>query len=323
VAPETARIPAVLLMGPTASGKSHLASELASRFDVEIVSVDSAQVYRGMDIGTAKPDAGTRERVPHHLIDIVDPTDAYSAARFRTDALAAAAAIRARGRLPLFVGGTMLYFKALTEGLSALPRADAVVRSRIDARAAVEGWPALHAALARIDPATAARLAPTDAQRIQRALEVFELTGTPLSKLQGAREIGASLGPTVRLALVPGDRARLHAAIAARFDAMLDAGLVDELRQLRARHVLRPSLPSMRCVGYRQAWEFLEGEIDAATLRDKGIAATRQLAKRQFTWLRSMPAATFDPAAPHLVEAVAAHIERQGAALRRRGSVVQ
>ena len=298
-------IPAVLLMGPTATGKSALAVALAQRLGGEIVSVDSAQVYRGMDIGTAKPDAATQAAVAHHLIDIVDPTEAYSAARFRADALTAIAAIRARGRVPIVAGGTMLYFKALTEGLSALPQADPAVRARIDARAAVEGWPALHAELARVDPATATRLPSTDAQRIQRALEVYELCGRPLSALQGAREAGGSLGPVVRVALVPQNRARLHEAIAARFDAMLTAGLVDELRRLRARYALAPSLPSMRSIGYRQAWEFLDGRIETAMLRRKGIAATRQLAKRQLTWLRSTAATAFDPDAPGLADAVA------------------
>jgi tRNA dimethylallyltransferase len=297
-------LPVVLLMGPTAAGKSALALALAERLGGEIVSVDSAQIYRGMDIGTAKPDSVTRARVAHHLIDIVDPTQSYSAARFRADALAAIAAIRARDRVPIVAGGTMLYFKALTEGLSALPQASPAVRARIDGHAADLGWPALHAALARVDPAAAARLAPTDAQRIQRALEVFELTGTPLSALQGARDSGPSLGTVLRVALVPGDRARLHAAIAERFDAMLAAGLVDELRRLRARYALDPSLPSMRCVGYRQAWEFLDGRLDSAALRATGIAATRQLAKRQLTWLRSMPATTFDSESPDLIDDV-------------------
>ena len=205
------------------------------------------------------------------------------------------------------------YFKALTEGLSALPRADPGVRKRLDARAAVEGWPALHASLAQVDPATAARLAPTDAQRIQRALEVFELTGKPLSALQGARAPGVGLGPTIPVAIVPPDRAKLHAAIAERFDAMLAAGLVDEVRDLRARHALTPDLPSMRCVGYRQAWQFIDGEIDATALRAKGIAATRQLAKRQFTWLRAMTVPAFDAEAPGLVEDIAAHLARAGA----------
>jgi tRNA dimethylallyltransferase len=304
--------PAVLLMGPTASGKSALALALAARFPVEIVSVDSAQVYRGMDIGTAKPDAEVRGRVAHHLIDIIDPTGTYSAARFRADALAAVAAIRARGRVPLLVGGTMLYFKALTEGLSALPPADPAVRARLDARAAREGWPALHAELARIDPAMAARLEPADAQRIQRALEVFAVTGTPLSRLQGAREAGPGLGPVVPVALLPPDRARLHAAIAERFDRMLAAGLVDELRQLRRRYALVPELPSMRCVGYRQAWAFLDGAIDAPALRAAGIAATRQLAKRQFTWLRTLAATPFDATAPGLLADVAALFARHG-----------
>jgi tRNA dimethylallyltransferase len=307
-------LPAVLLAGPTATGKSALALALAARFPAEIVSVDSAQVYRGMDIGTAKPDAATRARVPHHLVDVIDPTDAYSAARFRHDALAAVAAIRSRGRLPLLVGGTMLYFKVLTEGLSALPTADPTVRARLNARAAREGWPALHAELARIDPATAARLEPTDSQRIQRALEVHALTGRPLSALQGTRENAGALGPIVRIALLPHDRAALHAAIAARFDAMLAAGLVDELRGLRARHALTADLPSMRCVGYRQAWEYLEGAIDAAALRAKGIAATRQLAKRQITWLRSLGGIAFEPGAPGLVDDVAALLAREGGA---------
>jgi len=308
--------PAVLLAGPTASGKSALALALAERFAAEIVSVDSAQVYRGMDIGTAKPDAATRARVPHHLVDLLDPTEAYSAARFRADALSAIAAIRARGRVPLLVGGTMLYFKALAEGLSALPAADPALRARLDARASAAGWPALHAELARIDPATAARVAPTDAQRIQRALEVHALTGTPLSRLLGVREADGALGPAVAVALLPPDRARLHAAIARRFDAMLAAGLVDELAALRRRYALTPELPAMRCVGYRQAWEYLDGAIDAATLRAKGIAATRQLAKRQFTWLRAWPATPFDAESPGLADAVAALLAGHG--IRRR-----
>jgi tRNA dimethylallyltransferase len=301
-------LPAVLLLGPTASGKSALSLALAQRFPVEIVSVDSAQIYRGMDVGTAKPDAALRASVPHHLIDIVDPTDAYSAARFCADALLAVDAIRARGRIPLLAGGTMLYFKALTEGLSALPGRDPAVRARLDSRAAKEGWPALHAELARVDPATAARLAPTDAQRIQRALEVHAISGTPLSALHGARTGSATLGPVVRVALVPADRARLHGLIADRFDAMLEAGLVDELRALRERFSLDPALPSMRCVGYRQAWEYLDGRTDLATLRATGIAATRQLAKRQLTWLRATPAHSFDPWDPNLAGAVAAPI---------------
>ncbi len=304
--------PAVLLMGPTASGKSALALLLAERFDGEIVTVDSAQVYRGMDIGTAKPDAAERARVPHHLIDIVDPADAYSAARFVRDALAAVVAIRARGRVPILAGGTMLYFKALTEGLSSLPPSDPAVRAELDARAARDGWPALHAELARVDPATAARLPPTDAQRIQRALEVHRITGQPLSVLQGHRAgPDARLGPSIAVALVPSDRARLHDAIARRFDAMLAAGLVAELRGLRAAHALASTMPSMRCVGYRQAWAYLDGRIDATALRADGIAATRQLAKRQLTWLRSLPATAFDPWHAGAAEDVALHVARR------------
>jgi tRNA dimethylallyltransferase len=302
----------VLLMGPTGSGKSALAMALAERFAVEIVSVDSAQVYRGMDIGTAKPDAAARATVRHHLIDLLDPVDAYSAARFRADALQAIATIRARGAVPLLVGGTMLYFKALRDGLSALPAADPAIRARLDARAASEGWDALHAELARIDPLTAARLQPLDAQRVQRALEVHAISGRPLSELQGARESGDGPGRTIAVALVPADRAALHERIAARFDAMLAAGLVAEVAALRARHALTPDMPSMRCVGYRQAWSFLDGEIDAATLRATGIAATRQLAKRQYTWLRATTATAFEPSAPHLADRMADFLAREG-----------
>ena len=301
-------------MGPTASGKSALALELAERFGGEIVTVDSAQVYRGMDVGTAKPSVAERARVPHHLVDVIDPTASYSAAAFLRDALACVADIRARGRMPILCGGTMLYFKALTEGLSALPRANAAVRAELDSRAAQEGWPALHAELARVDPVTAARLAPNDAQRIQRALEVHCTSGQPISALQGRRESAAgALGPTLAFALIPSDRAQLHAAIAQRFQRMLDAGLVDELRGLRQRYALDPALPSMRCVGYRQAWQFLEGAIDVARLRETGIAATRQLAKRQLTWLRSMPVTALDPARPDLVDAVAAFVGQHAA----------
>ena len=290
-------IPAILLMGPTASGKSALALELARAIDGEIVSVDSAQVYRGMDIGTAKPDRETRAAIAHHLIDVVDPIEAYSAARFARDAAHAIADVRARRRVPIVVGGTMLYFKALIEGLSALPQADPSIRARLDARAAKEGWPALHGELAKIDPATAHRLAPTDSQRVQRALEVFELTGSALSALQGNRA-AIDVGPKLAFALLPADRSALHMAIARRFESMLAAGLVGELVHLRARHALHRHLPSMRSVGYRQAWSYLEGEIDEPTLRAQGIAATRQLAKRQFTWLQSSNATRLpaDPA---------------------------
>jgi tRNA dimethylallyltransferase len=300
--------PAILLMGPTASGKSATALELAALLPVEIVSVDSAQVYRGMDIGTAKPDAATRARIAHHLIDLIDPDQSYSAARFRGDALAAMAAIRGRGRIPLLVGGTMLYVKALREGLSRLPQADAQVRKELDDRAAAIGWPAMHAELARVDPATAARLKTTDSQRIQRALEVHRVSGTPLSALQGARE-SDDVPELLAVALVPSDRAQLHLRIAQRFDAMLAAGLVDEVRALRQRFSLSASMPSMRCVGYRQVWDVLEGTGAPAELREHGIVATRQLAKRQLTWLRSTQAHTLDCLASGLPRRIAELID--------------
>ncbi len=269
--------------------------QVADRLPIEIVSVDSAQVYKGMDIGTAKPTAAERAATPHHLIDLVEPTEAYSAGRFRSDAIAAVEAILARGRVPLLVGGTMLYYRALAQGMDSLPEADASIRAALDAEALAKGWPALHAELAKVDPATASRVAPNDSQRIQRALEVFRATGTPLSTLQTAKksELPFELDA---FALVPPDRALLHSKIAERFDAMLSAGLIDEVEGLRERHELHAGLPSMRCVGYRQAWDYLEGAIDRDALREKGIVATRQLAKRQLTWLRSLPGLTaIDP----------------------------
>jgi len=285
---------AYALLGPTASGKSRLALELAAKLPVEIVSMDSAQVYRGMDIGTAKPSAAERKRVPHHLIDLIDPTESYSAGRFRADCVDAIGEIQGRGKVPLVVGGTMLYYKALAQGIDELPVAEPGLRAQIDARAARHGWPALHADLARVDPVTAARLSPNDAQRIQRALEVWELTGKPISELQ--RSANPGLPFQLRAyALVPEDRAQLHQRIAQRFDRMLKDGLVEELKGLRGKYELHAGLPSMRCVGYRQAWGYLEGEYGKAELREKGIAATRQLAKRQLTWLRSLPG--IEPAA--------------------------
>jgi tRNA dimethylallyltransferase len=258
----------------------------------EIISVDSALVYRGMDIGTAKPTAAELAEVPHHLIDIIDPRDAYSAAQFREDAIRLVSDISARGRLPLLVGGTMLYFKALRDGLDALPQADPEVRARLDEEAARIGMPAMHARLAALDPDTAARLKPNDAQRIQRALEVIELTDMPMSQLLAKTPRPELPFRLLQLSLEPSDRSALHARIAARYDAMLDAdsgGLIAEVRALRERGDLHLGLPSMRCVGYRQAWEYLDGMYDHHALRDKGIAATRQLAKRQLTWLRAMP----------------------------------
>ncbi len=286
------------IVGPTASGKTAAALRIAREFAargrrVEIVSMDSALVYRGMDIGTAKPGLDERAAAPHHLLDVCDPTQAYSAAQFVADARRLVTEIRARGALPLIVGGTMLYLRALRSGLSDLPEADPALRARIDADAAARGWPALHARLAEVDPTTAVRLAPTDAQRIQRALEVWMLTGQPLSAHFASPErsdSAPSADPAPRLiALEPSDRSILHRRIAERFDAMIDAGFLDEVRALRARGDLSPALPSMRAVGYRQAWVHLDGGIPFETFRDQAIAATRQLAKRQLTWLRSMP----------------------------------
>jgi tRNA dimethylallyltransferase len=299
-------------MGPTASGKSALALEIARRFPVEIISVDSAQVYRGMDAGTAKPGAAERAAVAHHLIDVIDPDQSYSAAQFRVDAARLMREIIARGCVPLLTGGTMLYFKALREGLSNLPQADAAVRAAIEAEGQERGWPALHAELARIDAQTAARLKPTDAQRIQRALEVFRITGKPLSALQGARVPAQAQYRFVPIALAPTDRTLLHRRIEARFDAMLAAGLVEELAALRGNYALDPGMPSMRCVGYRQAWEHLEGAYDRATLRERGIYATRQLAKRQLTWLRAMNGPkVFDCFAPGLDLQALRHLARE------------
>ncbi|MDR2093402.1 MAG: tRNA (adenosine(37)-N6)-dimethylallyltransferase MiaA [Azoarcus sp.] len=278
--------PALLLLGPTASGKTACALALARALPVEIVSVDSALVYRGMDIGTAKPSAAERACCPHHLIDILSPEESYSAARFCDDARRLMGEITARGHIPLLTGGTMLYFKALREGLSALPSADAALRADIERRARTAGWPALHAELARLDPKAAARLAPNDAQRIQRALEIVLIAGQPLAQLQARHETPRATHRFIPLALVPSARSELHARIAARFDQMLAAGLLDELAALRRRYRLDPELPSMRAVGYRQAWAYLDGALDAASLREQGIAATRQLAKRQSTWLR-------------------------------------
>jgi tRNA dimethylallyltransferase len=303
---------AIAIMGPTASGKTAAALEVARHLPCEIISVDSALVYRGMDIGTAKPSTAERAAAPHHLIDIIDPAESYSAMQFRADALRLVDDITRRGKLPLLVGGTMLYFKALRDGLDELPQADAALRVQLDREAAEHGVPALHARLATLDPATAARLKPNDAQRIQRALEIITLTGQPMSQLlrqAPPAELPFTLLP---LSLEPSDRSVLHARIATRFDAMLDdrdGGLLAEVEGLRARGDLHPGLPSMRCVGYRQAWEYLDGSIDSAELREKGIAATRQLAKRQLTWLRSMPdRVVIDCLAPDAAALVLAHV---------------
>jgi tRNA dimethylallyltransferase len=288
------------LAGPTASGKTAAALAIAGDIPVEIISVDSALVYRGMSIGTAKPSAAELATVPHHLIDIRDPLQPYSAAAFVSDATRLIGEIQARGKTPLLVGGTMLYFKALFDGLDAMPKADPEVRAAIEEEARAQGWPALHAELARVDPVTAARLQPADAQRIQRALEVYRISGQAMSAFHTSKNSAAQSDlakTTLLISLEPLDRAWLHARIAQRFDAMLAAGLLDEVKALRARGDLHPDLPAMRCVGYRQAWELLDahetravgGVFPISELRDRGIFATRQLAKRQITWLRSMP----------------------------------
>lgn len=288
-------IQALAIAGPTASGKTAAALALAEALQAhggaEIISVDSALVYRGMDIGTAKPSPAERQRVPHHLIDIREPNETYSAAEFAREAASLIEHIRARGRWPVLVGGTMLYFKALMQGLSALPAADAAVRAEIEAQARRAGWPSLHAELARIDPASAARLAPNDSQRIQRALEVFRVSGQTLTTLhQTTTPMQAGLGAQIALvSLEPRERSWLHARIAERFEAMLQAGFVDEVRTLMQRPELHPELPALRAVGYRQAWQMLAEHKPEAWLHETGIAATRQLAKRQLTWLRSLP----------------------------------
>ncbi len=289
-------------MGPTASGKTALACELSDRFMLELVSVDSALVYRGMDIGTAKPDAATLARYPHALVDIRDPAQPYSAADFRTDALAAMRRITAHGRVSLLVGGTGLYFRALQHGLSDLPEADPAIRARLAAQARQQGWPAMHARLAQVDPLAARRIAANDTQRLQRALEVFESTGRPLSELQHGGVRTRFPWRVLKLALRPADRSVLHERIAARFDAMLEQGFLDEVRSLRARGDLHADLPAIRAVGYRQAWEHLEGRTNAAEFRERAIFATRQLAKRQITWLRGDHGArAFEPDLPGLV----------------------
>ncbi|MFM7123376.1 MAG: tRNA (adenosine(37)-N6)-dimethylallyltransferase MiaA [Fluviibacter sp.] len=288
--------PAILLLGPTASGKTDLALGLADQYPIDLISVDSALVFKDMNIGTAKPDADTLKRYPHALVDVITPEESYSAARFREEALASMADCSARGRIPLLVGGTMLYIKALLEGLSDLPQANPELRAEIDVRAKQYGWPAIHEELAKLDPVTAARLAPNDSQRIQRALEICLLSGRPASALYAEQQQQAA--PSYRflsLALLPSDRAWLHNRIALRFKLMLQQGFVEEVESLRAKYTLNAELPSMRCVGYRQAWETLEGSLPAKELEERGIYATRQLAKRQITWLtNSIDCEAFD-----------------------------
>ncbi len=314
----------VAIAGPTASGKTaaalELAARLGARLPVEIISVDSALVYRGMDIGTAKPTSEELAQVPHHLIDIIDPLDAYSAAEFVSDATRLISEIRSRGAFPVLVGGTMLYFKALIDGIDDMPAADLEVRARIDAQAAERGWPAMHAELAKADPVTAARLAPGDSQRIQRALEVWHVSGKPLSSFHSDKSANAArslLASDALFTLEPDDRKWLHERIAQRFHIMLNSGFLDEVKQLRARGDLHLNLPSMRCVGYRQAWESLDDIHPMSTLAERGIAATRQLAKRQITWLRSMPnrqiiACDQPNASTRLVDAIIQRIHAAG-----------
>lgn len=288
--------PAILLMGPTGAGKTEVAMQLAERLPVEIVSVDSAMVYRGMDIGTAKPGPDARARAPHHLVDILDPAERYSAGRFLADARQAMAGIRGRGRVPLLAGGTMLYFRTLQSGLAQLPSADAALRAAIDERAARDGWPALHAELARRDPAAAARIQPRDKQRIQRALEIVELTGQPASARHREDLRGGSRPGDLKLVLAPGDRAAMAVRIEARFASMMELGLLDEVRRLHGRGDLHAELPSMRSVGYRQLWDHLEGRQSLPEAVRLAVIATRQLARRQLTWLRAEPGADWQDA---------------------------
>lgn len=301
--------PAIFILGPTASGKTALAMQLADQFPVELVSIDSAQVFRDMNVGTAKPDAATLAKYPHHLIDLISPEETYSAARFCSDALRVMGEITARGKVPVIVGGTMLYYKALTEGLADMPKADAAIRAQIDAEAAIHGWPHMHLELAKLDPESAARLKPNDAQRIQRALEVVRLTGRAMAEIYATQERQPFPYKRLTIALMPTDRAWLHERIALRFDMMLAQGLVEETRTLRSKYQLHAELPSMRSVGYRQVWEMLEGEIPPQELRDRGIFATRQFAKRQITWLNSLPnLALFDCMKPALAETINSNV---------------
>jgi tRNA dimethylallyltransferase len=311
------RSPAILLMGPTGAGKTELAAALVQRFPLEIVSVDAAMVFRGMDIGTAKPSQELLARAPHQLIDLIDPAESYSAARFLADAAPAMKAIAGRGRVPLLVGGTMLYFRALQSGLARLPAADPAIRRRLEARAAESGWPALHAELARRDPAAAERIRPTDRQRIQRALEVIERTGRPMSAQLAEDLRGAARDEDLTLVLAPADRQALAERIARRFDAMLADGLLDEVSRLRSRGDLHAGLPAMRLIGYRQVWEHLDGVTTLAEATEKAVAATRQLARRQLTWLRAEPGAewfdAFDPATrERIVARVAEWLSQRG-----------
>ena len=304
--------PCVCITGPTACGKTDLALALAEEFPLEVISMDSAMVYRGMDIGTAKPSPDILAGVPHHLVDILEPTESYSAGRFTADAREAVEGIRSCGRLPILVGGTLLYLRALRDGLASLPRANPAIRRRLDREAELFGWEGLYRRLEKVDPAAAGRISPKDRQRIQRALEVYELTGEPISALQSRERLEPGM-PVRAVALVPSDRGQLAERIERRFDAMVEAGFVDEVRALRERGDLDPAMPSMRTIGYRQAWSHLDGECDWPEARGKAIAATRQLAKRQLTWLRSDRATRQLPAdAPGARESIARLLNEYG-----------
>jgi len=302
-------IPAILMMGPTGVGKTGLAAELVARLPLEIISVDSAMVFRGMDIGTAKPDAELLARAPHHLIDLIDPSESYSAARFVADATRVMGEIHSRGRVPLLVGGTMLYFRALQSGLAKLPAADPALRQRLEERAARLGWQAMHGELQRLDPAAALRIRPADRQRIQRALEVIELTGRPISSQQHEDLRGAARTSDLRLVLAPADRKLLGEQLAVRFQEMMGRGLMDEVRRLHARGDLHAGMPALRLIGYRQLWAHVEGRMDLDEAVSRAIISTRQLARRQLTWLRAEPGAEwFDASDPALIELVSARI---------------
>jgi tRNA dimethylallyltransferase len=303
-------IPAILMMGPTGVGKTGLAAELVARLPLEIISVDSAMVFRGMDIGTAKPDAKLLARAPHHLIDLIDPSEIYSAARFVADATRVMGEIHSRGRVPLLVGGTMLYFRALQSGLAKLPAADPAIRRQIEERAAALGWPAMHGELQRLDPAAALRIRPFDRQRIQRALEVIELTGRPISSQQREDLRSAAPASDLRLVMAPADRKLLGEQLAVRFQDMMTRGLMDELRRLQARGDLHADMPALRLIGYRQLWAHFEGRMNLDEAVSRAIIATRQLARRQLTWLRAEPGAEwFDAAEPGLIDRLSARID--------------
>lgn len=304
--------PAIVILGPTASGKSNLALSITDYFPVEIISIDSAQVYRYMDIGSAKPDSQILAKIPHHLINLIDPDQQYSAAQFRNDALLTMKEITLRGNIPLLVGGTMLYFKALREGLSDLPPADQLIRKKIEANAAEKGWPAMHRLLQSVDPLSAMRIKSSDSQRIQRALEIYYLTGKSMSEQMAPSRHTSIPYRLISVALLPSDRKVLHQRIQHRFEMMLEMGLIEEVRSILSQFPLTLEMPSMRCVGYRQTYQYLHGQLSLMELREKGAAATRQLAKRQLTWLRSMGQLTeFDCLADNLLEQTLRYLQNQ------------